>query len=49
MEQQLKRVMMALLTVIVIVMLCLGYYAAMGGQSAIFTSVAERKLPIYCV
>lgn len=49
MEYKLKKTMLALLTVVVIVVLCVGYYAAMGGQAAVFTSTAQRKLPIYCV
>ena len=49
MEYKLRKTMLALLTIVMLVVLCVGYYAAMGGQAAIFTSTAERKLPIYCV
>lgn len=49
MEYKLRKTMWALLTIVMLVVLCVGYYAAMGGQTAIFTSTEERKLPIYCV
>ncbi len=49
MESKLKKTMLALLTLVIIVLLCVGYYAAMGGQAAVFTAAKERLLPIYSV
>ena len=48
-ENKIKRALIIVLTILIITVLCLGYYAAMGGKITTLMSAGDRLLPIYSV
>ncbi|MDO4482320.1 MAG: polysaccharide deacetylase family protein [Bacillota bacterium] len=48
-ENKIKRAVTVMLTILIIVLLCAGYYAAMGGKITALMNTDERLLPIYSV
>lgn len=44
-----KRIITVALTILIIIIFCMGYYAAMGGKITALVNTEERMLPIYSV
>lgn len=48
-ENKIKGAVTVIITIVIIVLLCAGYYAAMGGKITALINTGERLLPVYSV